>query len=98
MCIKKQSNNTDISNKETILQLFEFYEEDMYKNTEENRQYINKISKIEKPFYESLTDKQREQFEELTELKGLNEGVTSKSIFTFAFSLAVRLILESKQN
>lgn len=99
MCIKKNdSEDIDITNKETILELFERYEEDLYQYTDENREYASKITNIETGFYESLTDEQKQQFEELTELKGLNSGVTDRNIFIFAFSLAVRLILESKQD
>lgn len=54
------------------------------------------LRKIEKTFYESLTDNQKKEFEELVELRSLNVAVTDKKIFIFAFSLAMKLILESK--
>lgn len=92
MCIKRN----DINTKETIEQLFNFYDEDLYINTEENKEFVNKISKIEEPFYKSLTDEQKKEFEELIELHALNGAVTDKRIFAFAFSLAIKLILESK--
>ena len=87
MCIKKN----DINTKETIEQLFNFYDEDLYINTEENKEFVNKISKIEEPFYKSLTDEQKKEFEELIELHALNGAVTDKRIFAFAFSLAIKL-------
>ncbi|MBR2744470.1 MAG: hypothetical protein IKE01_04155 [Clostridia bacterium] len=93
MCIDKDINYT---NKEKILELFNFYEEEIYTNTDENRKLMKDILNIEKSFYDSLTDNQKKQFEDLMDLKGLNVGVTDGRIFTFAFSLAVRLILESK--
>lgn len=92
MCIKKN----DINTKETIEQLFNFYDEDLYRNTEENKEFVDKISKLEEPFYESLNDNQKKEFEELIELHALNGAVTDKRIFIFAFSLAINLILESK--
>ena len=92
MCIKKN----DINTKETIEQLFNFYDEDLYKNTKENKEFVDKISKIEEPFYKSLTDNQKKEFEELIELHALNGAVTDKKIFVFAFSLAMKLVLESK--
>lgn len=99
MCIKKKDGeDIDITNKETILELFERYEEDLYQYTDENREYASKITNIETGFYDSLTDEQKKEFEQLMELKGLNGGVTDRNIFIFAFSLAVRLILESTQD
>lgn len=94
MCIK--INDINCSNKETIEELFNFYDEDLYRNTEENKEFVNKILKLEEPFYESLTDNQKKEFEELIELHALNGAVTDKRIFIFAFSLAIKLILESK--
>lgn len=91
MCIKKN----DINTKETIEQLFNFYDEDLYRNTEENKEFVDKISKLEEPFYKSLTDNQKKEFEELIELHALNGAVTDKKIFVFAFSLAMKLVLES---
>lgn len=38
MCVKKN----DIDNKETIEQLFNFYEEELYSNTDENRAFVKK--------------------------------------------------------
>ena len=89
MCIKKN----DINTKETIEQLFNFYEEELYSNTDENRAFVKEI--LEKPFYESLTDNQKKAFEELVDLRSLNGAVTDKKIFVFAFSLAMKLVLES---
>ena len=97
MCIKKSiSDNIDLNNKNTILELYNFYEEELNISSDENKKYVKQILEIEEPFYESLSDIQKKQFEDLMELKGLNVGVTDERIFTFAFSLAVRLILESK--
>lgn len=96
MCIKKQDNANNCNNKKIVEELFEFYEEELYRNTNENREYLNKISNIEPPFYESLNDNQKQQFEEIMELKGLNEGETDKRFFVFGFNLAMRLMIESK--
>ena len=43
-----------------------------------------------------FTHKIQKEFEELIELHALNGAVTDKRIFAFAFSLAIKLILESK--
>ena len=87
MCV-----NELLKNNQTINQLFDFYEEELYKNTEENKEFINKISELEKIFYESLNDEQKKKFEEIIDLHALNEAVTDKNIFKFGFKLAVNLM------
>ena len=96
MCIKKSiSDNIDLNNKNTILELYNFYEEELNISSEENKKYVKQILEIEEPFYESLSDIQKKQFEDLMELKGLNVGVTDEKIFTFAFSLAINFVVDS---
>jgi hypothetical protein len=90
MCIDKDINCT---NKKQILQLFDFYEEELYTNTDENRRLMEDILNIEKPFYENLTADQRKQYEEITDLRALNSVATDRKIFIFAFKLAINLIL-----
>ena len=90
MCIKNHQSNCN--NKRRIEELFNFYEEELYRNTNENRELVNKILKIEEPFYENLNDIQKKQFEELTELQALNGAVTDKNVFVFSFKLAIELI------
>ena len=96
MCIKNQDHNINYCTKETIEKLFNFYEDELYEDTNENKIYLDKIIKIEKPFYESMTAEQKKQFEKIIELHSLNGAVTDKNIFVFAFRLAINLILESK--
>ena len=57
MCIKNHQSNCN--NKKRIEELFNFYEEELYSNTDENRELVSKILKVEKPFYASLNDKQK---------------------------------------
>ena len=94
MCIKNHEFNCN--NKRRIEELFNFYEEELYHNTDENRELVNKILSVEEPFYKSLNDIQKEQFEELTELQALNGAVTNKNVFVFGFSLAIELIMDNK--
>lgn len=44
MSIKKN----DVDDKETIEQLFNFYEKELYSNTDENRAFVKEILQIEK--------------------------------------------------
>lgn len=96
MCIKNQDYNISYCTKKTIEKLFNFYEDELYEDTNENKYYLDQIIKIEKNFYESMTDKQKEQFEKIIELHSLNGAIKDKNIFVFAFRLAINLILESK--
>ena len=98
MSIRNPDHNINYGTKETIEQLFNYYEEDLYKNTNDNKVYLDKIIKIEKPFYKSMTAEQKKQFEKIIELHSLNGDITDKNIFIFAFSLAINLILDSRQN
>ena len=65
ICIRNHQFNCN--NKKRIEELFNFYEEELYRNTDENRELVNKILEIEEPFYESLNEIQKKQFEELNE-------------------------------
>lgn len=89
---EKEFEKIKFMNKKAIEELFEFYEEDLYVNSKENKQYTDKIIVIREKLYNSLTDEQKTEYEQLVELNGMNEGITSKRIFVFAFRLAVKLI------
>lgn len=89
---EKEFEKIKFMNKKAIEELFEFYEEDLYVNSKENKQYVDKIMVIREKLYNSLTDEQKTEYEQLVELNGMNEGITSKRIFIFAFRLAVKLI------
>lgn len=93
MCTKNPDN---YRTKETIENLFKFYEDEIYEDTKENKDYLDQIIKIEKPLYKSMTAEQKGQFEKIIELHSLNEIVKNKNIFVFAFRLAINLILESR--
>ena len=89
---EKEFEKIKFMNKKATEELFEFYEEDLYVNSKENKQYVDKIMVIREKLYNSLTDEQKTEYEQLVELNGMNEGITSKRIFVFAFRLAVKLI------
>ena len=93
MCIR--NNQFNCNNKKRIEELFNFYEEELYRNTDENRELISKLLEVEEPFYESLNEIQKKQFEAFMEIQALNGAVTDKNVFTYGFKLATRLILEN---
>lgn len=97
MCIKSLNRkDIDLNSRNTILELFDFYEEELYKNSDENIKLMKDILNIEKTFYKNLSETQQKQYEEITDLRELNSIATDRKIFVFAFSLAVNLISECK--
>lgn len=83
-----------LENNKTIEELYCFYEDELHASTDKNKELTDKMLKIEEPFYDSLTEKQKLQFEQIMELEAENDCVTDERIFTFAFKLATKLILE----
>lgn len=53
------------------------------------------ILKREEELFDTLTEEQKKVFDEIDNLRLQNYEETDKRLFTFAFSLGVRLVLES---
>lgn len=85
----------DITNKEKIIELYYLYGEDLYNDTETNNKFMKDILKREEELFDTLTEEQKKVFDEIDNLRLQNYEETDKRIFTFAFSLGVRLVLES---
>ena len=85
----------DYTNKDKLQQLFELYEEDMYTNIEKDSKLLRQIIELEENFTDTLTKEQQVEFEKISEIKNKYMGKTDKDIFIYAFTLAVRLIIES---
>ena len=81
--------------KETIEQLFAFYEEQIYENADINKKLLEEIIKQEEIFTKDLTIEQQRNFDKLCELKDENSADTEKRIFLYGFSLATKLLVES---
>ena len=85
----------DITNKEKIIELYYLYGEDLYNDTETNNKFMKDILKREEELFDTLTEEQKKVFDEIDNLRLQNYEETDKRLFTFAFSLGVRLVLES---
>ncbi len=85
----------DITNKEKIIELYYLYGEDLYNATEINNKFMKDILKREEELFDTLTEEQKKVFDEIDNLRLQNYEETDKRLFTFAFSLGVRLVLES---
>ena len=90
----------NLENKQEIVKLFYLYGEDLYENTEKNDKLLQKILKKEERLFDSLTEEQKEQFNEINDLRAKDFEESDKNISVFAFTLAVRLIMEclNKEN
>lgn len=88
-------NLGDITNKEKIIELYYLYGEDLYNDTETNNRFMKDILKREEELFDTLTEEQKKVFDEIDNLRLQNYEETDKRLFTFAFSLGVRLVLES---
>lgn len=85
----------DLKNKQEIVNLFYLYGEDLYENTEKNDKLLQEILKKEEKLFDSLTEEQQEQFNEINDLRAKDFEESDKKIFTYAFSLGVRLVIQS---
>ncbi len=93
--METNSENTINTSKNTIEQLFNMFETEIYEYTETNKDLLSKIVNLEKNFYSKLNEEQKQDYEKINDLKLLNTEETDKNIFKYAFSFATRLILES---
>lgn len=84
-----------LADKEQIKKLYYLYNEDLYDRTERNNELLKKVIQAEEKLFENLTEEQQEQFKELEELKNEKVGEQNRNTFIYAFTLAVKLIIES---
>lgn len=83
--------------RETIKELFELYEPQMQEyivNGEVLKASKDIIKKTDE-FNGQLTETQKEELENLMELYNARESMLDKHIFEFAFSLAIKLMVEA---
>lgn len=85
----------DLRNKETIVELYYKYGEELYERAEADNKFMKEIIKKEEEFFKKLTEEERKAFEEIDELRTQAYSERDKRIFVFAFNLGVRLIMES---
>lgn len=83
-----------MKNKETIYKLFEDNISNIYKN-EENEELTKEIMEYENQLLSGLTKEQKELLNIINKLRGKRRDKLDRKIFTYAFSLANRLMIES---
>ena len=83
-----------MKNKETIYKLFEDNISNIYKN-EENEELTKEIMEYENQLLSGLTKEKKELLNIINKLRGKRRYKLDRKIFTYAFSLANRLMIES---
>lgn len=81
--------------KETILDLYDKYANEIYKISQKELDLLKEISNIEYKLNETFKDEQRQLFDEIQNLMNQKSELINKQTFTFAYSLASRLCVEA---
>ena len=84
-----------MESKDTILQMFKLYEDEILEVTDIHNKIIKKKLEILQPFYENLTKEQKEEFEKIENIESERVDEVYKNIFIYGYSLANRLLVES---
>ena len=88
-------DNKQLNDKRELEKLFNYYKKEMYDSIETEGEVDVLTIKTEEEFYEMLTEEQKKKFEELNELNMTKNYNIHKNIFIWAYSLAVRTLIES---
>ena len=88
-------NNKKITNKQDITKLYFLYKDELYDKVEKESTYTDKIIKKTEKLYNTLTKEQCMLMDEIENLRTLYKEKQDKEIFTIAYSLGVKLIIES---
>lgn len=87
-----------MENKKSISKLFELYKEDIYKMDSTYYNILKNVQEQENIFYQTLSDKQKELLENLNMYKTEENNYMHQHIFTYGYSLANNLLIESLKN
>ena len=87
-----------MENKKSISKLFELYKEDIYKMDSTYYNILKNVQEQENIFYQTLSDKQKELLENLNMSKTEENNYMHQHIFTYGYSLANNLLIESLKN
>lgn len=84
-----------MENKKSISKLFELYKEDIYKMDSTYYNILKNVQEQENIFYQTLSDNQKELLENLNMYKTEQDNYIHQHIFTYGYSLANNLLIES---
>lgn len=96
MCLKKESKEVK-KNNETLSQLFERCEEDIYidTETETSKELLKELLRLQDSFMKSLSKEQQKELNKIDRIKLKYDAEINKSMFIYGYKLAVNTIIES---
>ena len=81
--------------KETIEEIFEQNMDKIYTDTVEKLEINKEISDLTDELNKTLTDEQKKLLDEINQKEDEKRDITNKNTFVFAYSLAVKSIIQS---
>ena len=81
--------------KETIEEIFEQNMDKIYTDTVEKLEINKEISDLTDELNKTLTDEQKKLLEEINQKEDEKRDIINKNTFVFAYSLAVKSIIQS---
>ena len=84
----------DFESKSNILDLYEQYIDDLYENGTDDKKATSEEREIMHKFFASFSEEQSKLYEKLEEHQILSNEALQKKIFVYAFSLAVKLVVQ----
>lgn len=84
-----------MENKETILQLYDNYIDEIYTANSEKLEVSKEISDLENEFDKTLSEEQKKLLDKIRSKESEKNELIYKQVFIFAYSLANRLMIES---
>ncbi len=84
-----------MKDKETILQLYNNYIDEIYTMTVEKLDVSKEIVTLENELDKTMTEQQKEILKKLQQKEDEKNEIVYKQVFVFAYSLANKLMIES---
>ncbi len=85
----------DLASKKEIAKLYYLYEEDLNEYMQKDNKLLKEQLQREERLNYALTEEQQEEYTKIEDLRAQNITEEEKRVFIYAFSLGVRLALES---
>jgi len=84
-----------LEGKETIEEIFEQNMDKIYTDTVEKLEINKEISDLTDELNKTLTDEQKKLLDEINQKEDEKRDIINKNVFVFAYSLAVKSIIQS---
>lgn len=84
-----------MEDKKTLEELFECNMDKIYTETDEKLEINKQISELTDELNKTLTDEQKKLLDEINQKEDEKRDIINKNTFVFAYSLAVKSIIQS---